>query len=52
MSIERCADCAALIDTDFYPEIYREDFKMTPLCDDCYEGRLVEEGEEGGDIDG
>lgn len=43
MSIDRCCDCGALIDTDHYPETYREDFSNVPLCDECYEGRLIED---------
>ena len=52
MSIERCKDCSALIDTDYFPEIYREEFKMEPLCEDCYEERLAAVAEQGGDVDG
>jgi len=50
MSIERCADCSALIDTDAYPETYREEFNTTPLCDDCCEERIIAQAEQGGTI--
>lgn len=36
MSIDRCTQCEAVLDTDAYPESYREDFDNQCLCEDCY----------------
>ena len=48
MSIDRCLDCGAFLDTDADPEVYREEFRDEPLCDVCYEERLIAKAE-GGD---
>ena len=47
MSIGTCEKCGEFIDTDAYPEKYREEFPdekypniPTLLCDECYELRL------------
>lgn len=42
MSIIRCEDCTALIDSDDFPEVFREEFGDAPLCDRCYEESLLE----------
>lgn len=36
MSIDRCIVCEALIDTDYAPEVYREDQQDRCICDNCY----------------
>lgn len=45
MSMDRCADCGVLIDTDYAPDSYREEWTdrlgCNPcLCDNCYDARL------------
>ena len=40
MSSDRCTQCEAVLDTDAYPESYREDFDNQCLCEDCYAGML------------
>jgi len=47
MSIERCTDCSCLLDTDAAPEVYREEFSDEPLCDSCYEERVIAVAERG-----
>ena len=46
MSIDCCKYCSAYIDTDFAPEVYREEFDFECLCDDCYEARMEKDEEE------
>ena len=39
MSIDRCEQCDCFIDTDAFPEMYREDVKPGEtlcICDECY----------------
>lgn len=53
MSISRCTDCGALVDTDEFPEYYREEYEDHLICDECMEDRdlaLVRELEERGRI--
>lgn len=40
MSIDRCSQCEAVIDTDAYPESYREKFDNQCICDACFEEML------------
>jgi hypothetical protein len=39
MSIDRCVICKALIDTDAYPESYREEADDDCVCDACWQER-------------
>ena len=36
MSIDKCIVCGDYIDTDDYPEFYREDMDDKFICDGCY----------------
>ena len=35
MSIAGCSACGAWIDTDYHPEIYRDELNSVPVCDQC-----------------
>ena len=40
MSMMSCEECGHLIDTDFSPESFREEFNDRCLCEVCYEEML------------
>lgn len=42
MSMDKCKDCDKLIDTDCYPESYREEYDDLCLCDDCFDSREIQ----------
>jgi len=42
VSMMSCNSCCRLIDTDFYPEFFREEFDDELLCDGCFESRLLD----------
>ena len=35
MSMDRCTRCDRLIDTDFFPEVYREELDYECICESC-----------------
>lgn len=37
MIMDRCTDCDELIDTDDFPECYREELDNRLVCDSCLE---------------
>ena len=37
MSIDFCERCGDFIDTDYYPESYREEFGDACICDSCWQ---------------
>lgn len=37
MSMDRCAKCGTLIDTDETPESYREEYDDKCVCDSCFD---------------
>ena len=43
MSIDTCNKCGDLIDTDYFPEVYREDWDWACICDCCYNDLEPEE---------
>ena len=43
MSMDRCTKCDALIDTDYFPEFYREDPNTPLICDACWEDHELNE---------
>jgi hypothetical protein len=45
MSMDRCAICQKLVDTDLFPGAYREEFDDDCICDACYETRDEEDTE-------
>lgn len=51
MSIDRCVICDALLDTDTFPEVYREDCDDDCICDSCYERREEDEELPPSDVD-
>jgi len=46
MSIQNCEVCSYPTDTDYYPEVYREEYNNAALCDECYDTRKETESME------
>ena len=42
MIIGSCSKCSKYLDTDFSPDVYREEFDYICLCDKCYEAKIEE----------
>ena len=43
MGMDRCTDCGAVVNTDDYPESYREEFNWDCVCNACYQEPLEPE---------
>lgn len=43
MSIDLCKNCDDAIDTDYNPEVYREELDFLCICEACWEKYTVEE---------